>query len=101
LVVCAIGWLPVVLPGLELTYDDTDPALAAHAVAVGLAVSWVADRRLPAVASGDFHRREHLATWKTLLPCAKEAGAVVEFLRSPRPASLVQLADTRPARRAA
>ena len=26
----------VVLPGLELTYNDTDPALAAHAVAIGL-----------------------------------------------------------------
>jgi histidinol phosphatase-like PHP family hydrolase len=26
----------LVLPGLELTYDDPDPFLAAHAVAVGL-----------------------------------------------------------------
>src|SRR6185295_4914034 len=24
---------------------------------------WVAERRLPAVANGDFHRPEHLATW--------------------------------------
>ena len=30
---------------------------------------WVAEAGLPAVASGDFHRLEHLATWKTLLPC--------------------------------
>ena len=26
----------LLLPGLELTYDELDPALAAHAVAVGL-----------------------------------------------------------------
>jgi predicted metal-dependent phosphoesterase TrpH len=146
----------LVLPGLELTYDDPDPRLAAHAVAVGLesfvaledgleaaladardagaaliaahpyaidAVSsslrgtgrwhadrdlaalvdrfelinrhdvfaWVAEARLPVVASGDFHRLEHLATWKTLLPCAKEAESVVGYLRSRRAASLVQL----------
>jgi len=159
----------LVLPGLELTYDDGDPARSGHAVAVGLdrfvglddglesalvaareagaaliaahpytldesrraprgtgrwhadpslgelvdryelvnrhdVFAWVAERRLPAVASGDFHRHEHLATWKTLLPCAKEPGAVVEFLRSPRPASLVALAEppgTRPQLRAA
>ena len=39
---------------------------------------WVAERKLPAVASGDFHRLEHLATWKTVLGCAKEEPAVVE-----------------------
>jgi hypothetical protein len=44
---------------------------------------WVAERRLPCVASGDFHRREHLDTWKTLLPCAKDGRGVVAFLRSP------------------
>src|SRR4029077_9548185 len=32
--------------------------------------SWVADAGLPSVATGDFHTLEHLATWKTLLPCA-------------------------------
>jgi hypothetical protein len=44
---------------------------------------WVAEARLPAVATGDFHRPEHLNTWKTLLPCAREAEAVVDCLRSP------------------
>ena len=34
---------------------------------------WVADAGLPAVACGDFHVPAHLATWKTLLPCAKDA----------------------------
>jgi predicted metal-dependent phosphoesterase TrpH len=52
---------------------------------------WVAEARLPAVASGDFHGREHLATWKTLLPCEKHVEAVVDYLRSGRPAFLAPL----------
>lgn len=43
---------------------------------------WVASAGLPAVATGDFHRPEHLETWKTLLPCAKTERAVVDYLRS-------------------
>lgn len=43
---------------------------------------WVACAGLPGVATGDFHRPEHLETWKTLLPCAKTERAVVEYLRS-------------------
>jgi hypothetical protein len=43
---------------------------------------WVADKRLSGVATGDFHRPEHLDSWKTLLPCAKDADAVVRCLRS-------------------
>ena len=146
----------LVLPGLELTFDDPDPRAAAHAVAVGLRefvgvaggiddalraarahraalvaahpytlevvgesargtarfavdealrehvdrfelfnrhtlFSWVAEAGLPTVASGDFHRPEHHATWKTLLPCPKDEAAVVDYLRSPRPAYLVRL----------
>jgi predicted metal-dependent phosphoesterase TrpH len=151
----------LVLPGLELTYDDPDPVQSAHAVAVGLrrfvdlaagpfesslAVAraegaaliaahpyspgdlagatrgtaafaaradelaplvdrfelfnrhtlfdWVAAAGLPAVANGDFHEPAHLGTWKTLLPCAKEEGAVVDYLRSRRPAFLVSLDRT-------
>ena len=147
----------LLLPGLELSVNDLDPFLAAHAVAVGLRAfvgvddgleaalaaargegaaltaahpfrsrrggppgratlrfardwrelrehvdrwelfnrydlfGWVAQRGLPAVASGDFHRPEHLYGWKTLLPCAKDAGAVVAYLRSPRPAFLTRI----------
>ena len=147
----------LVVPGLELTYDDPDPAESAHAVAVGLRshvdvaagvesmlraarahgaalvaahpyplaeaarshrrtaafethaqrlapfvdrfelfnrhtlFSWVAREGLPAVATGDFHRREHLATWKTLVPCEKDERAVVGYLRSARPTYLVRL----------
>ena len=146
----------VVIPGLELTFDDPDPLRAAHVVAVGLhdyvrledgleialasarahgaalvaahpyapeqlagatrptaafgahpelaplvdrfelfnrhtLFGWVAVAGLPAVASGDFHRLEHLSTWKTLLPCVKDEAAVVGYLRSSRPAFLVRL----------
>jgi hypothetical protein len=45
--------------------------------------SWVAEARLPAIASGDVHRDAHLASWKTLLPCEKDCAAVVDYLRSP------------------
>jgi hypothetical protein len=53
--------------------------------------TWVAEERLPAVARGDFHRPEHLATWKTLLPCAHEEEAVVAYLRSRGEAALTRL----------
>ncbi|HEY3962146.1 MAG TPA: PHP domain-containing protein [Gaiellaceae bacterium] len=152
----------VVLPGLELTYDDPDPRRAAHVVAVGLRrfvgvtdrfepalalareqgaalvaahpytveqatdstrgtaafaartaelaplvdrfelfnrdtlFEWVAELGLPMVANGDFHRLEHLATWKTMIPCPKDAAAVVAYLRSPRPTFLVRLDDVLP-----
>jgi predicted metal-dependent phosphoesterase TrpH len=156
----------LLIPGLELTYDDADPARAAHAVAIGLRTfvglddgldaalgrardagaaliaahpyapaaaddaprttarwaldaelgeavdrfelfnradcfHWVAAAGLPAVASGDFHRLEHLRTWKTLLPAAKEEEAVVSYLRSDRPAYLADLAAPGRLRRAA
>jgi 3',5'-nucleoside bisphosphate phosphatase len=150
----------LVLPGLELTYDDPDPFASAHAVAVGLRelisvddgiepalvrardagaaliaahpyrdgdgeasptrptqrfsrdwrelaplldrwelfnrrelFAWVAEHELPAVANGDFHQLEHLFGWKTLLPCAKREDAVVEYLRSGRPAFLTRIDD--------
>jgi predicted metal-dependent phosphoesterase TrpH len=147
----------LLVPGLELTFNDLDPRQAAHAVAVGCRsfvgvdegiepalvqargegaalvaahpfsdrpaatpgrttlrfsrdwralahhvdrwelfnrydlFGWVAERGLPAVASGDFHRAEHLHGWKTLLPCPKEADAVVAYLRSARPAFLIRI----------
>jgi predicted metal-dependent phosphoesterase TrpH len=53
--------------------------------------TWVAEERLPVVASGDFHRPEHLGTWKTLLPCVHEEEAVVAYLRSRGEAALTRL----------
>lgn len=151
----------LVMPGLELTFDDPDPLAAAHAVALGLRsyvdvaegvetmlraarahgaalvaahpytaaeadassrrtarfasdretlvplvdrfelfnretlFGWVAESGLPSVANGDFHRIEHLAGWKTMLPCAKEEEAVIDYLRSTRPAYLVRLDERR------
>jgi predicted metal-dependent phosphoesterase TrpH len=156
----------LVVPGLELTFDDPDPLQAAHAVAVGLRsyvdvsagveamlraarahgaalvaahpysadeagsahrrtarfaadrecltplvdrfelfnrhtlFGWVAEAGLPTVANGDFHRLEHLAGWKTMLPCPKEEAAVIDYLRSARPTYLVRL-DEQPQLRAA
>ena len=50
--------------------------------------SSVAVNALPAIATGDFHRREDLASWKTLLECERDEQAVLEFLRSNRSAYL-------------
>lgn len=44
--------------------------------------SWVAAESMPAVATGDVHRREHLAGWKTLIPCDRDPAAVTAYLRS-------------------
>jgi hypothetical protein len=52
------------------------------------AFPWVAEARLRVVANGDFHRNEHLATWKTLLPCEHAEDAILDFLRSPARAHL-------------
>jgi len=156
----------LVVPGLELTYNDFDPLRAAHALAIGLRsyvpidqgldeslrrargegaaivaahpyrtteagptparttqrfsrdwreldelvdryelfnrtdiFAWVAERGLPGVATGDFHRPEHFAGWKTLVPCTKSEQALLDYLRSRRPVYLSQLgsAALRPA----
>ena len=147
----------MLVPGMELTYNDRDPYLAAHAVAIGCRAfvgvddgidvalahargegaalvaahpyrarragvssrltlrwsrdwrhlrtlvdrwelfnrhdlyGWTAERGLPSVAAGDFHRPEHLHGWKTLLPCAKDEDAVVGYLRSARPTFLSRI----------
>ena len=146
----------LVLPGLELTYQNEDPRKAAHAVAVGLRrfvgvddgieaalidaraagavviaahpyplevapsafrntarfaldwqllqplvdrfelinrhdlFPWVAEARLPYVASGDFHRLEHLSTWKTLVPCDQDETALISYLRSAAPVHITR-----------
>jgi hypothetical protein len=46
------------------------------------AFPWVAEARLSVVATGDFHQREHLVTWKTLLPCEQDEGAILDYLRT-------------------
>jgi 3',5'-nucleoside bisphosphate phosphatase len=157
----------LVLPGLELSYNELDPALAAHALAVGLRefvgvdggleqalrdaresgaalvaahpyrrrrapspgratrrfardwrslrhlvdrwelfnrgelFAWVAEAGLPGVATGDFHDPEHLAGWKTLLPCTAEEDAVIGYLRSPLSVFLARLEPSAAQERAA
>jgi predicted metal-dependent phosphoesterase TrpH len=147
----------LLLPGLELTWNDLDPLCAAHALALGLHAfvsmddgfeaalaaareagaaivaahpfadeadrsaarttrrfahdrerlaplvdryelfnrtrlfSWVEEARLPFVATGDFHRQEHLAGWKTLVPCAKDPATLIGYLRSELPVYLTRL----------
>jgi predicted metal-dependent phosphoesterase TrpH len=56
---------------------------------------WVAQRQLPWVATGDFHRPEHLFTWKTLLACARTEEAVVTMLRSKAQCALMRIAADR------
>jgi 3',5'-nucleoside bisphosphate phosphatase len=43
---------------------------------------WVAERGLPWVATGDFHRTEHLLGPKTVLGCDRSEEAVVAAIRS-------------------
>jgi hypothetical protein len=47
--------------------------------------SWVAEAGLPGVACGDLHRAEQLPGWTTLVPCARDEEALVDYLRSSRP----------------
>src|SRR5438445_3552597 len=44
--------------------------------------AWIADARLPIVATGDFHQPRDLASWKTFVPCRKSERALVAHLRS-------------------
>ncbi len=49
---------------------------------------WVSDANLPHIATGDFHRHEHLAGWKTCVPCERDGQAVVAHLSSRAPVYL-------------
>ena len=51
----------------------------------------MANAGLPSIACGDFHRAEHVSSWKTLLPCEKTEVGVVAYLRSSRPAYITRL----------
>src|SRR5205814_9374488 len=37
--------------------------------------------RLPFIGNSDFHKRQHLYAWKTLLPCKKRVDDVLQTLR--------------------
>jgi PHP domain len=57
--------------------------------------SWVAEAQLPYIASGDFHRLEHLENWKTIVPCPKSEGAVLSYLRSSAPVHITRFKSRR------
>ena len=65
--------------------------------------TWIADARLPLVATGDFHEPRDLASWKTFVPCRKSERAVLAHLRSRAPVYVMPYAPERvlPERRAA
>jgi predicted metal-dependent phosphoesterase TrpH len=58
---------------------------------------WVAQRQLPWVATGDFHRPDHLFSWKTLIECERTEEGVVNALRSGRQFPLMRIGATRTA----
>lgn len=60
--------------------------------------AWVAAAELPPVATGDFHRREHLSSWKTLVPCDRDAEAVIGHLRSRSRVFLMPFTEERSSR---
>jgi hypothetical protein len=53
--------------------------------------AWVAEAGLPGIATGDVHLPEHVAGWKTLVPCVLDEDAVVGYLRSSLPVFLARL----------
>jgi hypothetical protein len=50
---------------------------------------------VPWVATGDFHPREHLLTWKTLLASERTEEAVVATFRSKAQCALMRIAADR------
>jgi predicted metal-dependent phosphoesterase TrpH len=87
---------PATIPGRLTQRFARDAGLAARVHRFELfnrtqLFRWVAAAGLPCVATGDFHRLEHLGGWKSVLPCARREDAVVDHLRSPRPVFLTAL----------
>lgn len=71
--------------------EGIDAAIVAAMAAGAALFAWVAGAGLPVVAGGDVHRAAHLGGWKTLLPCARDEQAVVDYLRTSRPVYLTTL----------
>lgn len=55
----------------------------------------VARARLAYIGNSDFHDRPHLFAWKTLLPCAKNEGAIIRTLLSGEELPVTRLAASR------
>jgi hypothetical protein len=52
-------------------------------------------KKLPFIASSDFHKPKHIQSWKTLLYCEKEAEAIKHCIRVNRDVSLTLYRDHR------
>ncbi len=52
-------------------------------------------KKLPFIASSDFHKPKHIHSWKTLLHCAKEADAIKQCIRLNRDVSISLYRDQR------
>jgi hypothetical protein len=52
-------------------------------------------KKLPFIASSDFHKPKHIHSWKTLLYCEKEAEAIKRCIRVNRDVSLTLYRDHR------
>jgi hypothetical protein len=52
-------------------------------------------KKLPFIASSDFHKPKHIHSWKTVLYCEKEAEAIKHCIRVNRDVSLVLYRDQR------
>jgi UDP-N-acetylglucosamine:LPS N-acetylglucosamine transferase/predicted metal-dependent phosphoesterase TrpH len=52
-------------------------------------------RKLPFIASSDFHKPKHIHSWKTLLYCEKEAEAIKHCIRVNRDVSITLYRDHR------
>ena len=58
----------------------------------------VALKRLPFIASSDFHKPKHIYSWKTLLDCAKDPEAIKECIRKNERVSITLFRKDRPLR---
>jgi len=87
---------PAANPGRLTQRFARDPELSARVHRFELfnrsqLFSWVARAGLPCVASGDFHRLEHLGGWKSVIPCARDEEALIAHLRSRRPVFITEV----------
>lgn len=54
-------------------------------------------KRLPYLANSDFHKPKHIYSWKTVLHCEKDAGAIKDCIRRNQGISITLYRDQHPA----
>jgi processive 1,2-diacylglycerol beta-glucosyltransferase len=54
-------------------------------------------KRLPFMANSDFHKPKHIYSWKTLIHCAKDAGAIKDCIRRNEHVAITLYRDFAPA----